>query len=352
MKFRLTKNMKIAVACRGGPENGPFSAKAVQILAKGLARQNLNISAIYAVSGSTPTALLGCIGEYDQLCDIWLSLTPNQIVGKFSKLRGSANLIRGSSILSSKSLEEVLRASTNLDEIFNAPMNIYIGAVDLLIPSPIIVFTNRNSTHRDNLINGVMGSMAVAPYFPPIFIDNPYKYGLVDDPERKELFLIDGAYKKNIMLEHAVKAGYDVVFMVDIHGLKTSPADLDSPFRWPYILTKATHILMESNDNGQWDSVRRVNEEITVRDELKSAIMNLPPQDRALFDSVMSRMNIGDLRLINKKRVETFLISKPDSSRLFNFASFKKAEVPFLLEAGRLAAIDTLKKVNINTHGL
>src|SRR3989344_2050918 len=79
--MELKKGSRIAIDCRGGPNNGPFSAQALATFREGLQLNGFDISGIYAVSGSCPTALLGCINEEDKLCKVWFDLTPKDIVG-------------------------------------------------------------------------------------------------------------------------------------------------------------------------------------------------------------------------------------------------------------------------------
>ena len=80
-------NPRIALVPRGGPENGPFSAMVALVLDKILSENGFKISAIYPCSGSTPTALLGCTGDFAKLCDIWSKIEPNDIVGEISKIK-------------------------------------------------------------------------------------------------------------------------------------------------------------------------------------------------------------------------------------------------------------------------
>ena len=63
----ISSESRIALVCLGGPENGPFTAMAARILYEVLSANNLRISAIYTCSGSTPTALLGCAGDFVKL---------------------------------------------------------------------------------------------------------------------------------------------------------------------------------------------------------------------------------------------------------------------------------------------
>lgn len=354
----LDQNSKIAVVCRGGPENGPFSAKAFTTLSKGLVQNGLKISGVYAVSGSVTTALLGAIGEEERLCRLWSNLTPKDIVGTVSKLRSSINTLSRESVLSSQALENLIRENfgeRSLNKFFSSEaMMAKIAATDYLTRK-LIIFCNRNPKHREWIYEGIMGSKALVPFFPPKMVYEPVKAELIDETEFDALMLIDSAFKTNLLLEEAMMDGYDYIFVVDIHNLETSNVDVKEKYFWPNLLRGATHILINSNDYAEMRIVERINEEISAKNQIEEVLEmrdKLPPEAVTILEATLKRMNEGRLRLHDKRLTSVVMVSARERSMLFNFIKFAQTEVASLMEAGHYAAIRTLNNLGLNTKGL
>lgn len=356
---------RIAFVPRGGPENGPFSAMAARILDEVLTEYGHKISGIYPSSGATPTAILGCTGDYPKLCDNWYNMTPEKIVGKVGKLRTAYRAIMRESLLPSKFLKKLIHENWD-EEKFCSPEAIAVKfqAVDIF-SRELITFSNKDSRHKPHLLTGIMGAMAIIPFLEPTVIYNPQGSGLIDDDKIKNnaLLLVDGGYRSNMMLEVAMRDGFDVIFVIDVHGLKPtvntfSLKELHSIFAWAKLLRNCFHLLSNANDDKQFQLASRVNEEIAVRDELVDILGFLEQfsdDSPALtvtigrIRNIIGRMNDDRLRLGDKNQAEIIMVANEEYSTLFNFAKFKQQEPRDLLNAGWLAAVKTLDSAGFDT---
>lgn len=347
---------KVGLVPRGGPENGPFSSMVARIITDVLNEHNYKVSGIYPSSGSTPTALLGCIGEYGQLCDTWANLTPREIVGNAGKFRTGYRALTKDSLLSSHSLKNLVEQKWDLEKIC-APSAISIKyqAVDIFSRQSI-TFSNKDPRHKPHLLAGALGAMAIVPFLEPQVIRNPKGSGLLDDDliQNDALLLVDGGYRSNMMLEMAMRDGFDVIFVIDVHGLKPTinkftMDELHSKLAWAKLLRNCFHILSNANDVKQFQLAERANEEIWIRDELRDLAEQLPPEHAVALNKVIDRMNNGRLRLQDKNKTQIYTVANEEYSTLFNFAKFKPQEPRDLLNAGWLAAVETLGSLGFDT---
>lgn len=349
---------KIAMVPRGGPENGPNSAMAVRVFDEVFTVHGYKISGIYTSSGSTPTALLGCTGNYAELCHTWANLTPRDVVGKVSTFKTGYRVLTKDSLLSSHSLRRLIEEKWNLEEICSpSAIAIKYQAVDLYSRQSV-TFSNKDPRHKPYLLPGALGAMAIVPFLEPQPIYNPKGAGLIDDNEirNNSLLLVDGGYRSNMMLEMAMRDDFDVIFVIDVHGLKPTenkfkPEDLNSKFAWAKLLRNCFHILSNANDVKQYQLAERANEEIWIRDEILDIAGQLPV-GHTLTDAlykVIDRMDNGRLRLHDKKKAQIYTVAREEYSTLFNFAKFKPQEPRDLLDAGWLAAVDTLNSLGFDT---
>ncbi|MDO8496057.1 MAG: hypothetical protein Q7S43_01225 [bacterium] len=352
MKTMFGPDSRVAIVCRGGPENGPFSAMATKLIAESLIRKGIKLSAIYASSGSVPTALLGCTGDFMKLCNIWPNLGPEDIVGKVSKPRTLMRLLRRESILTSHVLRNLIQKNWNLDKIFASDaINIKFPAVDFL-SAEYIIFSNKNPKHKRWFLEGVLGSMGLVPFLQPQIIDNPVAAELIsaDKVVKNAMLLIDGGFKGNMLLEEAMRDGFNIIFLVDIHGLKPTETDLTMRYHWPNLVRGGLHILSNANDVKQFQLTDRANEEIMVRDELVDFSTQLSAEQADGLNRIIDRMNNGRLRLGDKKKAEIIMVSNEEHSTLFNFAKFERAEVLELMSAGYEGAKRVLVDIGLETR--
>ncbi|MBX4189947.1 patatin-like phospholipase family protein [Candidatus Parcubacteria bacterium] len=361
----LSPNSKIAVVCRGGPENGPFSAQAFLTASKGLEKAKIPITAIYANSGAVPTALIGCYGEIEKLCSVWRDIRPRDIVGgaKESKAfmrhirqgiyksRAMLRLIGKESVFSGEFLDILIRKHCNFKKVF-APsaIKIVIPAVDE-ISGKLLLFTNKNPKHWDAMPFAARGSMALTPFLPPVVLGDCDKAGLLED---KEALLSDGAFKANLPLEQALydSCKFDVIIIIDVHGLKLAPLDFNQRNHWATHLRRNMHILINDHDEKELQMFDRVNEEMRVLGLLQDLKKKLPAEDKHHMEGIIERMKSGPLGLADKKVVERVFISDHRYSTLFNFASFTQKETMDLMMAGHYAALNMLKSLRIPVDGL
>lgn len=375
-KYWLEKfgpNPEIALVPRGGPENGPNSAMAARIIYEVLALYGLKVSAIYPSSGAIPTALLGCTGDFAKLCDNWANITPEKIVGKVGMLRTGYRAIMRDSLLSSKFLRKLIQENWDLEKLCSSEaMTVKFQAVDVFSRESV-TFSNKDPRHKPHLLTGVLGAMCPVPFLEPQVIHDPKGTGLIDDDKIKNnaLLLVDGGYKSNMMLEMAMRDGFDVIFVIDVHGLKPTINkftldDLHSKFAWAKLLRNCFHILTNANDVKQFQLTDRANEEIVIRDEeieIREELLKfadrLPSGYLAelntiieLQDAVIDRMNNGRLRLGDKKEAEIIMVSNEEYSTLFNFAKFEPKEPTDLMTAGWLAAVETLQSLGFDTSSV
>lgn len=375
-KYWLEKfgpNPKIALIPRGGPENGPNSAMAARILYEVLTLYGFKILAIYPSSGAIPTALLGCTGDFAKLCDTWANITPQKIVGKVGKLRTAYRAITRDSLLPSKFLRKLIQENWDLEKLCSPEaMTVKFQAVDVFSRESV-TFSNKDPRHKPYLLSGVLGAMGIVPFLEPQVIYNPKGIGLIDDDKIKNnaLLLVDGGYKSNMMLEMAMRDGFDVIFVIDVHGLKPTINkftldDLHSKFAWAKLLRNCFHILTNANDVKQYQLTDRANEEIVIRDEeieIREELLKfadrLPTEylsDLSVIidhqNTIIDRMNNGRLRLGDKKKAEIIMVSNEEYSTLFNFAKFKPEEPIELMTAGWLSAVETLQSLGFDTSSV
>lgn len=347
--MELNPSSKIAFVCRGGPENGPFSAGATSVIYEALVKHGLKLSGIYVCSGSSATALLGCTGEFNRLCTLWANITPQDIVGRVNKAETIYRTLRKESMLRSDALGKFISKNWDLDAIFSPDaIAVNIPALDLLT-GELILFSNKNSKHRPWLLKGSLGSMALIPFLNPQFVYDPEDAELIERGKSRQnaLLLIDGGYKANMLLEEAVRDRFDLIFLIDIHGLVPTETDLNERYFLPKLLRLAIHSLSSTNDLRQFQMVDRINEEITIKKELEKLCKNIPPEQRECLRGIIDRMNNGRLRLGDKDNADIQMVSNQDKSRLFNFVKFEHREVIELLEAGIEAGQEVLKNMGL-----
>lgn len=346
--MELNSNSRIAFVCRGGPENGPFSAAAAAIIYEELVRHGLKLSGIYVCSGSAATALLGCTGEFDRLCTLWANITPQDIVGKVWKIQTMYRAIRKESLFRSDALGKFIRKNWDLDAIFSPDaVPIKIPALDLLTKE-LILFSNKNQKHKHWFLEGVLGSKALVPFLNPQFIYDPENAELIERGKSKNgtLLLIDGGYNANMLLEQAVRDQFDLIFLIDIHGLIPTEMNVLEYYFWPPLLRAAIHGLSCTNDMRQFQLVDRINEEIAIKHELERICKSLSREQREDLQTAIDRMNNGRLKLGDKDRAEILIVSNQDKSSLFNFVKFEQQDVIKLLNAGIEAGQEALKSID------
>lgn len=347
--MELNSNSRIALVCRGGPENGPFSAAAGAVINENLIKHGLKLSGIYVCSGSTATALLGCTGEFDKLCTLWANIMPKDIVGKVNKAKTTYRAITKESLFRSDALGKFISKNWNLDVIFSpSAIPIKIPALDILTHE-LIIFSNKNPKHKQWFLQGVLGSKALVPFLNPQIVYDPEDAELIERGKSRQntLLLIDGGYNSNMLLEQAVRDWFDLIFLIDIHGLVPTETDMGASYFWPNILRAAIHSLSCTNDMRQFQSVDRINEEIAIKKEIERICVTIPKEQREDLRTVIERMNNGRLRLGDKDRAEILMVSNQKKSSLFNFVKFQKQDVLELLEAGIEAGRDAIKSVGL-----
>lgn len=345
----LNPNSRIAFVCRGGPENGPFSAAAAAVIYDKLAKCGLKLSGIYVCSGSTATALLGCTGEFNRLCTLWANITPKDIVGRVNKVKTTFRIITKESLFRSDALGEFINKNWNLDAIFSpSAIPIKIPALDILAHE-LIIFSNKNPKHRPWFLKGVLGSKALVPFLNPQFIYDPEGAELIEQGKsrRGALLLVDGGYSANMLLEQAVRDQFDLILLIDIHGLVPTETDMGARYFWPNILRTAIHSLSCTNDMRQFQLVDRINEEISIKKDLERICETIPSEQRKDLQDAIDRMDNGRLKLGSKNRAEILIVSNQEKSSLFNFVKFQQRDVVGLLEAGIEAGQDALKSMRL-----
>ena len=398
--MKLKKGTKIAIVLRSGPHNGPFSARWLATFKEGLRlnEADVQIAGYYAVSGSCPTGLLGCINEDEKLCTIWLKLTSEEIVGdkeelfhfiKFLKkfehlrtmiphfsdikdLKTSLSVIRRlkeGHIFSNWFLARLLHKHCKpyLDRIFSPEAAIVkIGAVDFLTGQHII-FSNKIPEHKDHLIGGVVASMCIVPLFNSITVDKPKELKLAEftHPECDSLLLVDGGYRAGLLLEEAIRepVGYDVIFVVDINGVdyklfETKKYNLVSRIERVHSITSTTI------DRLQLSFADRINAEIAIRDKIAAVrdkliglrkLSNCPEkinENINKIEEIIAQMNNGRLRLGDKHAPEVIMVSNPKYAIQFDFTNATSAEFAHLERAGHHAALKTLRELELDTKGI
>lgn len=362
---KLGRKLRAAFVLRGGPENGPFSAMVGRILSEELSNTDIDVKAIYASSGSVPTAILGCTGDWAKLCDIWANLNPEKIVGEVSKLKTMLRMVKSDlayavegepiyeSFLDNTALRSLIAQNWDLKKIGSPEaLDIKFPAVDLC-SNEYITFSNRVSGHLKWFMEGVLGSMGLVPFLPPQRVFNPEEAGLIEKGKAKNnsLLLVDGGFMGNMLLEEAMRDWFDVIFLIDVHGLKITESnfDINKKYHWTKLLRTSFHALSSTNDLRQYQMDERINEEIRIKGRLEEFLKTLPVESASGLADIIKQMDDGRLRLGDKKETHIFLISNEVHSTLFNFANFTKhKETVQLLNAGYDAAYRFLEEEACN----
>ena len=199
--------------------------------------------------------------------------------------------------------------------------------------------------------------MGLVPFLQPQVILNPHGSGLMDDDKIKNntLLLVDAGYKDNMMLEEAMRDGFDVIFLLDVHGLKPTLnkfilKDLHGKFAWAKLLRNCFHVLTNANSVKSFRLTDRANEEIVIRDEMVDLAKQLPDMHAQALYKIIHRMNTGRLRLGDKKKAQIYMVANEAYSTLFNFANFKTEEPRELMTAGWMAAVEVLESLGFDTN--
>jgi predicted acylesterase/phospholipase RssA len=404
--MKLDKNTRIAVVCRGGPENLFFCAQALDTIFEVFEKNNyLYTPDLFAVSATCPVALLGCIRETKKLCNILKNIRPENIINNVEEFKGIGGLIKiidkliqnpfnldfwrmfikeknkknnirnilrllenlkNGYIISNSVLYELLKKELEheLDRIFGSDSSLVkLIAVDELTGQKI-VFSNKVPEHKEVLIRGIIGSMGLVPYFPSTVIDKASDFKLTDTNYLlNKLFLIDGGYKTSLPVEEAMReeTNYDIILVMDIQGVKIKEIPpIDSNILLSRTL-RALHIRSATHDQLILSIHERINEEIFIRDKLKEienylTILNSDNyREKSDINQILlslrelvNQMNNGRLRLYDKKQSEIFIVSNPDVYKNFDFTNFTQAEALHLMRAGHNAALKLLKKLGFN----
>ena len=144
-----------------------------------------------------------------------------------------------------------------------------------------------------------------------------------------------------------MRDGFDVIFLIDIHGLKPTGMRPGEKYYWPNLTRSSLHILSNSNDVRQFQLADRINEEIRIKNELKRLAKCLPPEYSPLLWSIIKRMNEGRLRLGDKNETRIIIVSNEEHATLFNFAKFKQEDILKLMNAAEGAVASTLKELGL-----
>lgn len=377
--MKLNPNSRIAAVCRPGPENGPFSAQAFKTMRNGLRQNGLDFSAIFAVSGSVPTALLGCTGDEDRLCRVWQNLTPEDVTGikqqppprgvlgsmrrKIQNIAKITNITRRmmlkGSAFSFDPLRSLFARNCDLDKMYSSnALPFKISAVDYLTTQRII-FSNKVPEHKECVLEGALGSMCLVPWFESPFIPDAKRLKLLERAHEQcdGAFLVDGGYRGGLLIEDAIRdsIGFDLIFVIDLHGLQVAPINPNDPVEYndlPNRIRRISSIMTNTNDCLTMSLVDRINEEIDIKAMLANIKNEVCSDSAGKIELVIKRMNEGRLRLEDKSRATTVSVSSSNKDIPFDFTKFTQIDLLKLMHAGHQAALATLRSLGLNTHGL
>jgi predicted acylesterase/phospholipase RssA len=359
-KFDVPPLKRPCFLCHDGPENGPFTAAVCRTARRILNQNGSDIEGLYAISGSVPSALKVAAGEDDDVCDIWLNLKPEDIVGNASIWKSGIqtiwNFLTGrESIISGNELEALLRKHVNMDTLFSDnAKKVVIIASDFISSKPVYA-TNKIPEHRDCIIEVSMGSMALVPWFPASRIKDPVALKLSTEPCPYGMYLIDGAYSNSFPLEEIAsdELNFDSIFIVDINGLNHSNVDLNDKNVLSMInkFRRSSRITLKARDEYMLKSAHKVNEQIRLKQQLRKLSESLPPVYAKCLNDIMCRMENGVLQLHRKKEIPIYIISNKKLAMPFNFATFKPGEIKRIMKAGHNAALTVMRKLGLDTRG-
>lgn len=339
----------LGVAFRGGPVNGPFTAAAAVTIAHTLAERGIRIAHVYGVSAGAPTAAMIAVGREAECEDIWMRLTPGNIIDVsgswMSKAMTMGRLLLSESIFRSTGLELIINSTIRSSELYSRDaLPVSIMTVDYDTGDPL-VFTNTDPAFYPVFPAGVLGSMALTPFMRLHQIWAGPK-GLATQPQTPEDFcvrLMDGGYRDNLMVEYAARDGINTLLVVDINGLQIARSPEDGYKYWAGPLQMAFHTLITTNDQRNLYGATRVNEELAIRDELAGLVNQIPEEQRAAVTNILARMDHGRLELAKKHNLHVHLIEDHENVIPFDFANFTHQDVLHLVACGRNAATRTLE---------
>lgn len=358
--MQIKRDARIGLVLRGGPVNGPFSAAAARTIKSTLAGAGLKVSAIYANSASVPAGVMSAIDQDERCCAIWARLRPYDIVGTtkgwWDKAVTMWHVLTNQSIFPGQPLWQIIDRSVPVDEVFgeSAIMTKFM-TVDYWTGRHVI-FSNRVPGHRRSWKRGMLGSMALVPFLPPVLVDDAVHDGLIDAVydnkiirRNQALLLLDGGYFDNLLLDEACRDGMDTIFVVDINELKLGPLDTELWNHWAFPLQRAFSVLITTNDQRRLHGVNRTNEILAIRKELMElrARADVGGAVETAIDTVITRMDKGLLALADKHPVEIVTIGDLPHSIPFDFANFQPWEVEHLLQCGHDAAKRALADLEV-----
>ena len=122
--MNIPRNARVGIVLKGGPVNGPFAPPVCSEIKAVLRSQNLDISGIYANSGTVPAGVMSSVDLDEECAQIWAKLSPFDIIGNdhsfLFKAASMYRLLRDKSIFPNAPLRRILDKAIPLDRVFSA----------------------------------------------------------------------------------------------------------------------------------------------------------------------------------------------------------------------------------------
>lgn len=337
----------LGIAFRGGPINGPYAAAAAATIKRIADERGVHIAHVYGNSAGVSAASMLAIGRHWECLDIWSRIEPQDIIDKswFPKVTTMGRVVLAESIYTSTGLDRLIYNNIPIDDLYAADATpLSIMTVDYDTGDPL-VFTNTDPAFKPVFSEGILASMALTPFLRLRTIWAGPKGLSVTRRTAEDMCvrLMDGGYRDNVMIECAARDGINTLLIVDINGLRVAPQAPGVYKHWAGPLQMAFHTLITTNDQRNLYGATRVNEELSIRDDLSRVAHSLPEEHAEKLKSVIAQMDHGRLELAKKHHMRVHLVEDPDYVIPFDFSDFTRAQTAYLIVAGHRAAQRTME---------
>ncbi|MEX1063790.1 MAG: patatin-like phospholipase family protein [Candidatus Paceibacterota bacterium] len=253
---------KIGVIKSGGVVNGSFGVGAYRVLSKCLEQHGLKVSKVIANSAQAFSVLLESVGKFNEISQIWLELTADQVF-KFHYWDTPLNPLRRGAILDSSPLRKNVGIWSEgyLDQIVSDQATPFeIIATNFKTGEPM--YLPNQPKYRDRLVDISMASAGLIPFLGPTVVEIC----------GEQLILGDGAFSDDMPLKRLVDEGCDLIFVIDAYGGDVSFYDLES-LSWPDLLTRGFEIMSNHNSRRSIGLNEQRNATIAVLDHLRTELI-------------------------------------------------------------------------------
>lgn len=296
--------------------------------------------AIMAISGGVPNALAYMLKKAKYLSRIWGQIKPDKLfeideIGLLSPIfRLKKPIFESYAIFKiPKFLERIIDAEIDFEAILNAPIQLWIGVVDLCL-GRVEWYSNKDLGMTSALFREIVFASIRIPIFFPPQKNIQRGAGLHQ--------FVDAGLVTNLSIGKAVELNYSRILAISAIPQELSPiAPLDT---WPEIYDRHNDIVHATEISTQTKWTERVNLHVRWLERLRRH----PLIRLGLLTSKSLRRLFEDSPVIEKRLIDLCVISPPPHLAIFQKGYGRKYGNPSpearqeLLQAGRHAIQETL----------